>query len=78
MVKCNLNQRQNNRDPSHSHSYRASANLGNVVLARPSTFVRCVLLLPSNMNTLVAGFAFFLFLKEKSVQHSKLIFLENH
>ena len=55
-----IDQRQINRD--RSISYRASASLGYVVLTRPSKFVGCVLLLPSEVKTLVAGFAF-LFLK---------------
>ena len=46
-----------NRD--RSHSYRASASPGNVVLARPSTYEGCGLLLQSNVKTLVAGVAFF-------------------
>ena len=36
-------------------SNRVSANPGNVVLARPRTFVGCVLLLPSIVKTLLAG-----------------------
>ena len=56
-ILVSWHQRQNNKD--RSHSYRASASPGNVVLARPSTFVGCVLLLPSNVKTYIAGFAFF-------------------
>ena len=53
------NQRQNNRD--QSHFYHASYSLGNVVLAHPSTFVRCVLLLPSSVKTYLQGLYFLRF-----------------
>ena len=68
LTSLDTNQRQNNRD--RSHSYRASASLDNVVQART----------PSNVKTLVSEFAVFWSFKEICVQHSnsKLVFFENH
>ena len=73
-VRCHwmyLNKTQPETNWDRSQSNCVSANPGNVVLARPRTFVGSVFLLPSNVKTLVAGFAFFFM--EKRLQHSNLI-----
>ena len=54
-----LNQRQTETVSTSVQSHCVSANQGNVVLARPRTFVECILLLSSNVKTKLQGLHFF-------------------
>ena len=49
--KCRTNAVKCQNKNKLSHLYSPSASLVNAILARPSTFILCVLLLPSNMKT---------------------------